>query len=672
MQAVEIEAENQRSYERLMVALEASQGKLDLLIAVCDDRNLQEALMRQYIAELQQQGIAHYRVIVQQQDPSLRQALGQLVQQQPALQQQAPAVVTVQGIDTFLSARLGKVKSEQEQLFGYLQWTREALREFHFPVVIWVNRVLLVQLAEQAPDFWSWRGGVFWFEGKTGAPPLMPEMVSNQAKKIPVDRTQPELTELLLLIEQIEQQDGRDAPPLAALYEQLGQIYAHRMSSDNDRQFAIQAYKRAIQLQRKLGAKAELAESLERLGNLYFELKDNVAPALEAYTEAIGMYREVGESPSETQGARLGEANTLKAIGDVLQFLDRRTEALANYEQAIGMYREVGESPSETQGARLGEANTLKAIGDVLQFLDRRTEALANYEQAIGMYREVGESPSETQGARLGEANTLKAIGDVLQFLNRRTEALANYEQAIGMYREVGDRLGEANTLKAIGDVLQFLDRRTEALANYEQAIGMYREVGARLGEANTLKAIGDVLQFLKRSTEALANYEQAIGMYREVGARLGEANALGGFGDVYFAEANYTQALDAYRQALTLVQQIGDRYSEARFLWYVGKTLAKLDDKWQAVEAYQAALELLQTIGLDELVERCQTAIKDIQQAIAPVPRRAPRLTDEPPTTESYPTVQPIRPRKGTYKSWHWLKRLWRFVRRWFRSGRQ
>ncbi|WP_242039121.1 tetratricopeptide repeat protein, partial [Anabaena cylindrica] len=167
--------------------------------------------------------------------------------------------------------------------------------------------------------------------------------------------------------------------------------------------------------------------------------------ALERYEEALAFYRNIGVSEAPPVEARLGEANTLQAIGDVLQFLDRRTEALERYEEALAFYRDIGD--------RLGEANTLRAIGDVLQFLDRRTEALERYEEALAFYRDIG--------ARLGEANTLQAIGDVLQFLKRSTEALERYEEALAFYRDIGDRLGEANTLRAIGDVLQFLDRRT-------------------------------------------------------------------------------------------------------------------------------------------------------------------------------------------------------------------
>ena len=92
-------------------------------------------------------------------------------------------------------------------------------------------------------------------------------------------------------------------------------------------------------------------------------------------------------------------------------------EALENYARAIEIYRQVGD--------RLGEANTLKAIADVLQFKKQTDEALENYARAIEIYRQVGDSPSlERLRQRLGEANTLYAIADVLQFKKQTDEAL--------------------------------------------------------------------------------------------------------------------------------------------------------------------------------------------------------------------------------------------------------
>ncbi|MGI2909066.1 tetratricopeptide repeat protein, partial [Tolypothrix sp. VBCCA 56010] len=430
----DVKAENQRNYQKLIVALEASQGILNLLIAVCDDRNLREILISQYETELRQQDFLTYRVRVRTQDPSLRYALAQLVAE-GNLQPDKSAVITVLGLDELLSVKLDSPKSEQDRFFGYLQWTREGLREFLFPIVLWLTESMLVSLAQRSPDFWSWRGGVFWFTRESAS---IDRRNISELQSLSVSKTIPKeigglpLEEILRLISQIEA-EGKEAPLLATLYDSLAKAYQQRDRSSQDRKLAIQAYENAIALQKKLELKADLASSLKNLGNLYFELKDDVTQAEDCYQQALEFYREIG--------ARLGEANTLKAIGDVLQFLKRSDEALSRYEAALQFYRETG--------SRLGEANTLIAIGDVLQFLDRRDEALSRYEAALQFYREIGD--------RLGEANTLIAIGHVLQFLKRSDEALSRYEAALQFYREIGDRLGEANTLIAIGHVLQFL-----------------------------------------------------------------------------------------------------------------------------------------------------------------------------------------------------------------------
>jgi hypothetical protein len=44
-----------------------------------------------------------------------------------------------------------------------VQWTREGLRQFQFPLIIWLTPTIAANLAQQAPDFWSWRGGTFEF-----------------------------------------------------------------------------------------------------------------------------------------------------------------------------------------------------------------------------------------------------------------------------------------------------------------------------------------------------------------------------------------------------------------------------------------------------------------------------------------------------------------------------
>jgi hypothetical protein len=45
---VDIETSNETAYDGLVAAIEASDGVLSLLLAVCDDPQLREATIRQY------------------------------------------------------------------------------------------------------------------------------------------------------------------------------------------------------------------------------------------------------------------------------------------------------------------------------------------------------------------------------------------------------------------------------------------------------------------------------------------------------------------------------------------------------------------------------------------------------------------------------------------------
>ncbi|NMG08948.1 tetratricopeptide repeat protein [Brasilonema sp. UFV-L1] len=126
---------------------------------------------------------------------------------------------------------------------------------------------------------------------------------------------------------------------------------------------------------------------MQNLGDLYFELQNEVKRADECYQQALEIYQEIGD--------RLGEANTLKAIGDVLQFLKRSHEALQRYEQALAFYREIGD--------RLGEANVLQGFG---KLQDDPAQGLEYLQQAQNLYVQIGDIYSQCR-------NLLYFIADV-------------------------------------------------------------------------------------------------------------------------------------------------------------------------------------------------------------------------------------------------------------------
>ena len=119
-------------------------------------------------------------------------------------------------------------------------------------------------------------------------------------------------------------------------------------------------------------------------------------------------------------------------------FRNEYDAALASYDQALALFRAVGD--------RLGEANTLQALGDVQNFRKEIDAALESYCQALDLFRAVGD--------RLGEANTLKALGFSKWDQGEREDGHEALEAALGLYQAVGSRVGISNTLWGVGQRL--------------------------------------------------------------------------------------------------------------------------------------------------------------------------------------------------------------------------
>src|SRR4028118_1529724 len=219
---------NEDSYDGLVSLIEASQGVFSVLIASCKPGDFQTQIINRYEAELAPH-IPSYRVVLNQKEPSLRAALEELVNDRPELKApHASGAITVTGTEALMdsgSKADSNHQSELSRFFGYLQWTREGLREFPFPIVLWVTPNILSRLSLEAPDFWSWRSGVFRFVS-----PAVPEtgVVNTTGESSlliePERRQSLPLDELLEQVENVEKQ-ARETPALATVYNRVANAY---------------------------------------------------------------------------------------------------------------------------------------------------------------------------------------------------------------------------------------------------------------------------------------------------------------------------------------------------------------------------------------------------------------------------------------------------------------
>jgi len=176
--------------------------------------------------------------------------------------------------------------------------------------------------------------------------------------------------------------------------------------------------------------------------------------------------------------------------------------AIESYRQALTLFRAVGD--------RLGEANTLQAIGDVHNFRKDMDAALDTYQQALTLFRAVGD--------RLGEANTLQAIGQVHNFRKDMDAALDTYQQALTLFRAVGSRLGEANVYRELGRIEMQRDQQEEGLGFFNQAAALHSAIGDGYSEAGDRFYRADALLALGRTAEARADLEFALHVFTALG----------------------------------------------------------------------------------------------------------------------------------------------------------
>ena len=528
MSPPDLDALNQREFKKLVLSIEAQPQRLDLLLVVCDNRNLQARLISDYEAELAAAGITPLQTRLSHKRPSLRAALEELVAQTPALQAGEPAVVTVLNAGELLGVRLSDDKSEQERFFFSLQWTREALRQFHFPIVLWLPDALATRLAQQAPDFWSWRGGLFEFV----APPPIPTTAPQPREAFAQQRQETGDPDSQIPIADLQQQiadlaaASPDSPLLVTLHNTLGNAYQRQY----DYQAALTHYEQALVLARTHQDLPAQARVLCNLGNA---LQNCGRPlqAVDYYQEALTLYRELKD--------RNGEAGTLNRLGIAHDDLSLYRQAIDFYTQYLAIVREIGD--------HFGESRALGDLGLAYYYLGEYQRAIKTLEKSLAIARETGNRQSESLA--------LGNLGLAYDSLGQHQQAIDFHRQHIEIAHEIGDCRSESRALGNLGLAYYSSSQHQQAIDALKRSLTIAREIGDRFGESRALCNLGCSYRALGQYQQSTNALEKSLAIAREIGDRHGEA-------------------VSSYNKAVTLAML--DEKWESRALFESARTLHK------------------------------------------------------------------------------------------------
>jgi tetratricopeptide (TPR) repeat protein len=536
---------NQNSYDGLISTIEIGQGMLVLIIASSTARTFQAELIDRYEAELAP-SIPSYRVQLDRSEPSLRQALENLVDRHPELQApKANAVITATGAADLLAFKLGESEenSALDRFFGYLQWTREGLREFPFPIVLWVTPQILTQLSSKAPDFWSWRGGVFRFtapafvsDRTTFTPTIDSSFKPESASDLPID-------ELLEQVAQISAKNPNSAT-LSTLFDRLGQAYTDRIGGNGaaNRATAIEYFQQALEIQTTLNLKRSQINTLLRLGVVYSQL---------------GNYQ----------------------------------EAEIIFQQRLTISTELGDKD--------GIASSWDWLGYIASKRGDYDKAEALYNQSLTVRTELGD--------RAGMATSWGVLGDIARKRGDYDQAEALYNQSLTVRTELGDRAGMATSWGVLGDIARKRGDYDKAEALFNQCLAVETELGDRAGMATSWGVLGDIARKRGDYDKAEALYNQSLKIETELGDRAGMATSWGSLGENELGRGNLDTAEIWLKKALTVMEDIQMTDYIAEVNWCLAQTYRAKGDEPQAQQHYSIAHDLFIKLGAKGDLEKIE-----------------------------------------------------------------
>jgi tetratricopeptide (TPR) repeat protein len=568
-----LDAENLETYEDLLVTIEASKGVLSLLIAVCDNSQFREELIARLQAELQPE-IRCYRLSLIRGEPSLKMTILQKMQTDDYLREGGRSVVMVTGAEQLYFLQLGEEKSEQDAFFGYLQWTREALPEFRFPIVLWVTTQLLTQMERKAPDFWGWRKGVFRFKSRQTAAvkssqlksfqPILAELglANNDDILLP-------LADLQALVAQTEQKHPDD-PLLATLYSQMGRLYAGRAKRGEtidyrqEQETAIDYFCKAIERQGAIGQEENLANSLDWLASLY-DSQGRYSEAEPLLLQALDIWqRQLGDDHPCV-------ATSLNNLAYLYNSQGRYSEAEPLFLQSLAIrQRQLGDD-------HLSVATSLNNLANLYDSQGRYSEAEPLYLQALEIrQRQLGDDHPDV-------ATSLNNLANLYDSQGRYSEAEPLLLQALEIrQRQLGDDHPDvATSLNNLAGLYNSQGRYSEAEPLYLQALAIWQR---RLGDdhpnvATSLNNVAGLYRFQGRYSEAEPLYLQSLAIRQR---QLGDdhpnvAQSLNNLAALYESQGRYSEAEPLYSRALEVLEKmLGANHPNTQIVQKILRCFAK------------------------------------------------------------------------------------------------
>jgi serine/threonine protein kinase/tetratricopeptide (TPR) repeat protein len=279
-------------------------------------------------------------------------------------------------------------------------------------------------------------------------------------------------------------------------------------------------------------------------------LQGHVDACLKTYRESIDLSRRAHHAD--------GLVQSLRALGDVLNGLQRDEEALPLFEEAAVLFARLED--------RVSEVEMWSRVAAIHERNARTSEAREIWRRAQSQYDELGDTR--------GQLTALEGLARAMRKSSASIEdTLACTADALVLAATLGETRRELALRNTLGILQWESGHYALALTHYEIALVQARELCDRASEGLILNSLGVTLARLDRCEEARTVLEESVALNSQTGERKLEAHALTALGEVRCARGAPDDARDCFERSLALRKMLGDDAGQQ----HVSQRLAEL-----------------------------------------------------------------------------------------------
>lgn len=272
-----------------------------------------------------------------------------------------------------------------------------------------------------------------------------------------------------------------DSSGLAEVFHNMGVAKEHQGLYQESLEFYQQAY----EIRKKIDLKAEVAFSLNSIGNIYVFL-NNYSRALDLYLESLKI--------SEELENKKAIANTFNNIGMVYDYTNDLDKAFEYYDRARKAYEELND--------KRGLAGALNNIGLIYKNKKQPEKAIPYYQQSLMIFEELKSA--------YGIAVLQNNIGVAYDLMNDHALALQYHRKALATNTKIGNSDGIANSNNSIGESYLKLKQFEKADEYFSKGLEVATQIRSQDRMAESYEGLAQSREGMKDYKNALTYSQQA------------------------------------------------------------------------------------------------------------------------------------------------------------------